>query len=428
MSARSSRRAGLGAWLCTLAAAFVVAGCERPPVETVQRGYRGTAMDAVYNPRILAAQAANNALPFDPPMVPAVGPKASTVFKNLQVVGDLSVGEFTRLMVSITAWVAPEQGCSYCHAVGQSMASDSVYTKVVARRMLQMTRHINADWKTHVATTGVTCYSCHRGKPVPANIWFAPPVDAHFNGMVGNRAGQNAPAPSVGYASLPNDPFSRYLTVQAEQPNIRVIGPTALPTGNRQSTKQTEATYGLMMHMSTSLGVNCTYCHNSRSFGQWNTSSPQRVTAWYGIRMTRDLNTNYLDPLAGVFPVNRLGPTGDVPKLNCATCHQGAYKPLYGAKVLATHPELVGTPMAAPSEAASGAAAAASASVTTSMVGQRGLDPAPAVASSASVMPPPADAAIVASMEIQAAAAYAPSLATAVRSPPVAAPVSGVGR
>ena len=35
---------------------------------------------------------------------------------------------------------------------------------------------------------------------------------------------------------------------------------------NRSSLKQTEHTYGLMMHMSDSLGVNCTYCHNTRSF------------------------------------------------------------------------------------------------------------------------------------------------------------------
>jgi len=93
-----------------------------------------------------------------------------------------------------------------------------------------------------------------------------------------------------------------------------------------------------MMHMSQSLGVNCTYCHNSRSFGSWEMSTPQRVTAYHGIRLTRDLNSNYMGSLAGVFPQDRLGPTGDVPKLNCATCHQGAYKPLYGANIVDGHP------------------------------------------------------------------------------------------
>ena len=64
--------------------------------------------------------------------------------------------------------------------------------------------------------------------------------------------------------------------------------------------------------------------------------------AYYGIRMARDLNNAYLGSLDGVFPQNRLGPTGDVPKLNCATCHQGAYKPLYGADILHGYPGLVG--------------------------------------------------------------------------------------
>ena len=326
-------------WVAAIAAGVLLSACERPPVDTVQRGYRGTGMEQIYNPRVVAAQATANAVPADSPMVPPGGPAAKTVFKNLQVVGDLGVGEFTRLMTSMTAWVAPDQGCAYCHKAGEDFSSDSLYTKVVARRMLQMTQHINADWKPHVAETGVTCYTCHRGKPVPSNVWFTPAPDKHAASMVGGKAGQNAPATSVALASLPNDPFTPFLS-QAN--DIRVIGGSALPISNRKSTKQTEWTYGLMMHMSQSLGVNCTYCHNTRSFADWDNSTPQRGIAWYGIRMTRDLNTQYLDSLAGVFPASRLGPTGDVPKLNCATCHQGAYKPLYGAPMLKTHPELAG--------------------------------------------------------------------------------------
>ena len=340
-----------------LGGVLLLAACERPPVVEVQRGYRGTGMDQVFNPRLIEEKAALNAMPSDPPMVPSEGPRASTVFKNLQVVGDTSVAEFTRLMVSMTAWVAPQQGCTYCHKAGEDFSSDALYTKVVSRRMLQMTRHINADWKTHVAATGVTCYTCHRGLPVPANIWYRQPEQKHPSGVVGNNAGQNSPAPSVGLASLPYDPFTPFL----EQPyEIRVVGPTALETTNRRSIKQAEYTYGLMMHMSQSLGVNCTYCHNSRSFAEWDTSTPQRATAWYGIRLARDLNTHYLDPLAGVFPANRLGAMGDVPKVNCATCHQGAFKPLYGGSLLATHPELAGVRAAVvPDGAASSAGTAA---------------------------------------------------------------------
>jgi hypothetical protein len=88
--------------------------------------------------------------------------------------------------------------------------------------------------------------------------------------------------------------------------------------------------------------VNCTYCHETRQFSDWSQSTPQRVTAWYGIRMVRDLNNNYLDPLQSVFPPARLGPTGDSPKVDCATCHQGVYKPLFGVSPLAGFPELAG--------------------------------------------------------------------------------------
>jgi photosynthetic reaction center cytochrome c subunit len=338
-----SRCARVSALLVTLIAGAMLAGCERPPVDTVQRGYRGTGMEQVYNPRTVAVMAPTNELPADTPMVPPGGPAASAVFKNVKVVGDLGVGEFTRLMVSMTAWVSPDQGCTYCHTAGEDFSTDTLYTKVVARRMLQMTRHINADWKPHVAETGVTCYTCHRGQPVPPNVWFKPAEQKQAAGMVGNNAGQNSPARSVAYTALPYDPFTPFLTTPNGQTNdVRVIGLTALPTGNRQSVKQTEYTYGLMMHMSQALGVNCTYCHNTRSFAEWDASSPQRAIGWYGIRMTRDINTQYLDSLTGIFPENRRGPTGDAPKVNCATCHQGAYKPMYGASLLKTHPELVG--------------------------------------------------------------------------------------
>ena len=83
-----------------------------------------------------------------------------------------------------------------------------------------------------------------------------------------------------------------------------------------------------MIHMSEGLGVNCTFCHNTRAFSQWKESTPQRVTAWHGIQMVRELNASYLDPLKPTYPANRLGALGDAPKANCTTCHQGVNKPL----------------------------------------------------------------------------------------------------
>jgi photosynthetic reaction center cytochrome c subunit len=325
----------LVALFLTLAMLFR-AGWERPPMQSEQLGFRGLGMVEIDNPRTQAARAPLNQLPDVVPAVPAGRPAAASVYKNVQVLNDLSVGEFTRLMVAMTSWVSPQEGCNYCHNPSD-LAAD-VPAKVVARRMLQMTRHVNADWKSHVADTGVTCFTCHRGQPVPSNVWYADPGPAHGSRFAGNRAGQNAPAVSVGLTSLPGDPFSQFLTKGGEE--IRVQSAAALPAGRGTSIQQTEATYGLMMHISQSLGANCTFCHNTRSFFDWDASTPQRATAWHGIRMVRDLNANYLEPLAGKYPEGRMGPLGDAPKLNCATCHQGEHKPLLGASMLRDYPAL----------------------------------------------------------------------------------------
>ena len=322
--------------LVLLSVAALLSGCERPPIEVVQHGYRGTGMAEIYNPRTLATQAKLNEVPAPIAAATPGGPPAAQIYQNVQVLNDLTVGEFSRLMVAMTAWVAPEQGCTYCHNA-QNFASDENYTKQVARKMLQMTRKINSDYKSHVAATGVTCYTCHRGNNIPQNVWFKAPHEARTDALIGDKAGQNTVSVVANKSSLPVDPFTPLLLGSED---IRVNGTTALPTGNRHSIKQAEWTYSLMTHMSTSLGVNCTYCHNTRSFANWAGSPPQRVTAWYGIRMVRDLNTQHMEPIEKLFPPNRLGPTGDVAKANCSTCHQGAFKPLYGVSMLKDHPEL----------------------------------------------------------------------------------------
>jgi photosynthetic reaction center cytochrome c subunit len=311
-----------------------LAGCEAPPPDSVQRGYRGTGMVDVYNPDRVEAQLAATTLPEPLPVAPAQGPKAGEVYQNLEVLGDLSVGQFARLMSAITSWVSPEQGCNYCH-VPENLADDSKYTKRVSRVMLAMTQRANQDWQAHVGATGVTCYTCHRGQPVPAKVWYTDPGGPHARGLA--RAQQNVAAESVAWSSLPYDPLTPFLL---EDYDIRVISDTALPTGSRKSIKQTEWTYGLMMHMSDSLGVNCTHCHNTRSFYDWEQSPPTRQQAWHAIRQVREINSRYIGSTADYRPDNRKGPLGDPLKVGCNTCHQGAYKPLYGASMLKDYPSL----------------------------------------------------------------------------------------
>ena len=304
--ARSNR------WWQLVAVSLLVIGaiaCEGGGKTTVQVGYRGVAEEANYDNSELRKTVALNRAPT--PLPPA-GPSVPAQWQNVQVLTDVSAAEFTRTMTAMSQWVGGNAGnCAYCHVL-TNFASDSLYTKVVARRMLQMTRNVNTNWRAHVGQTGVTCYTCHRGAPVPVGIW-------HYTDE------------------------NQYLRAYLDRSDVRVQSYTVTPTAaNRSSIKQAENTYGLMIGMSRSLGVNCTFCHNSRSWETWQNAPPARVTALYGLRMVRELNSTYLTPLGTTFPVARRGPLGDAPKLQCLTCHQGVYKPLYGAAMVKDYPALWG--------------------------------------------------------------------------------------
>jgi len=328
---------GIALFGAFLVAAVAVLTFQRPPVDVISTGAPGVGMQILYNPAKLSTQLAENKAPPALPQINA-GPAASTVYKNVQVLGGISTGAFTRIMVSMTAWVAPKQGCTYCHQAG-NFASDAKYTKVVARRMLQMTIAVNSQYQDHVQNVGVTCYTCHRGQNNPSAVWFTGATPGAEPGLAESNMGAGLPTANADGSSLPSDPFTPFLL---NSDPIRVNANTALPTGDRSSLKQTEWTYALMMHYSTALGVGCEFCHNSRAIQDWNQSTPQRVTAYYAEGMLRDLNRNYMVPLTGVFPAALRGPSGDVAKINCATCHQGVYKPLFGAQMASAFPALEG--------------------------------------------------------------------------------------
>lgn len=319
-----------------------------------QMGAPGVGMELLSSKQQIAARLADNKVPTALPQFPG-GQLAVDAYKNVHVLGHLPSGQFTRLMTSMTTWVAPDAGCAYCHAPSRDQAgnilrdarglaiadpnkldSDELYTKVTARRMLQMTMRINSEWQAHVKNTGVTCYTCHRGNPVPLNIWFdSPPSATRFQGIP--NVPRYAPAALAGLSSLPIGALRPFLV---EEEEIRIQQTRAINAEHGSSLKHAEWTYALMIHMSTALGVNCTYCHNARAFGDWTQSPPTRATAWHGIRMVRELNSQFLEPLSTLLPREHLGDLGDAPKANCTTCHQGAFKPLLGVSMLKDFPEL----------------------------------------------------------------------------------------
>ncbi|TVP44598.1 MAG: photosynthetic reaction center cytochrome c subunit [Gemmatimonadales bacterium] len=312
-----------GLSLVLMGGLLAATGCELPPVDTVATGFRGTGMEHVSNPgtvadsmRAIAAriQPASGTAPA------AMEPAPPGTWENVQVLGHLSEAEFNRFMLNMTIWVAQGtgQGCNYCHVVDSEgvvdFVSDNIYTKVVSRDMISMTQDLNANWETHVGEAGVNCWTCHQGQALPTNYWFF--ADERRGALIQN------------FVNAPRQP-ERYLL---DEEGVRVQSGAALTADvdNPVSTNDTRHAYWVMLQMTEALGVNCTYCHMSPRWGDWEESPPTRTTALRGVRMTRELNQSYMLPLQNAWPAERLGPMGDGPKIQCATCHMGAYIPQYG--------------------------------------------------------------------------------------------------
>ncbi len=373
MTPRSRRYAWSAGVFPAIAAggmALGLAGCDIGQKVSTQRGFRGTGMENIYDKTVLDAKATAVAAHIPAPLPPASPPTPGPLpWRNVQVLTDVSGAEMVRTMLAMSTWVAGTGNCAYCHNVAapwdDTLANGRpIYTKLVARRMLQMVRDINGNYQGHVANTGVTCYTCHLGKPLPNGLWF-------YDG--------------------PNQLERYFLDRTAVRVQSHEI---AAGNSNRSSVKQTEWTYGVMIRLSKSLGVSCNHCHNSRSFWSWEAAPPQRQVAFLAASMVRDLNTHFLGPLQPVFPPSRLGAMGDAPKLQCVTCHNGAYKPLYGYPMARDYPALWGRtswngvpfpaiPTAAEAAAAAARAKADSVTAATAAVAPVGA-PAPSTPAAAS--------------------------------------------
>ncbi|WP_424974647.1 photosynthetic reaction center cytochrome PufC [Dinoroseobacter sp. S124A] len=327
-----------------LAALFVSWG-QPLATDSMQTGPRGTGMKvAKFELELDKPDPTIEDYYTDEPFIPEEGEElAGDIYENVQVLGDLTDANFNRLMNAMTQWVAPEQGCAYCHSGADDgeYADDDLYTKVVARSMIQMTQNINENWDGHVnavEVVGVNCYTCHRGENVPSDIWFRiDPVNENTSGW---SAVQNRATAQSQFTSLPSDALEQYLlnyeTIAVHDLESRVQNEPGDPTW-----QHTERTFSLMNYFSNSLGRNCVFCHNSRAFYDGAQVTPQWATASLGIQMVQELNNDYLVPLEGVYPPERLGPLhADAPKAACKTCHKGYQRPLQGTNVITDWPEL----------------------------------------------------------------------------------------
>ncbi|MEP1522871.1 photosynthetic reaction center cytochrome PufC [Ascidiaceihabitans sp.] len=331
------------------AAALIVTWGNPAQTSSMQTGPRGTGM-SVPEFNVALAKADPDIANFDTadePWIPEGDEDlAKDIYQNVQVLGDLTEDNFNRVMAAMTQWIAPEEGCAYCHGDAdlEDYGNDDLYTKVVSRRMIEMTQAINEEWDGHVNANkevGVTCYTCHRGEHVPSNIWFRiNPVNAKTAGWSAN---QNRATSLSQSTSLPSDALEKYLL---EEETIAVHSLESREAGvpgqdDYASIQDTERTYSLMNYFANSLGVNCVFCHNSRAFYDGGQVTPQWGTASLGILMVQEINNDYLVPLKDTYPANRLGPIyADAPKAACKTCHKGYQQPLQGLNVIENYPEL----------------------------------------------------------------------------------------
>jgi len=320
-------------------AALLVSWGQPFATDSMQTGPRGTGMSVPEFEADLARpdpSIASFAETTSTPVVPAGGEQtAGTARENVPPgLENLTVENYDRLLAAMRSWTG----------IPDLFDDPANYQTAVGHTMITMTQNINENWDGHVNANkqvGVTCYTCHRGEPVPSEIWFrsTPTVEA----MEGWSANQNRATPVSQFTSLPSDALEEYLVnygrIGVHDLESRVANQPGDPL-----IQQTERTYSLMNYVSNALGVNCVFCHNSRAFYDPGQVTVQWGTASLGISMVLELNNDYLVPLRDLYPAERLGPLhADAPKVACKTCHKGYQQPLQGTNVIADWPELATT-------------------------------------------------------------------------------------
>ncbi|PYS51446.1 MAG: c-type cytochrome [Acidobacteria bacterium] len=114
---------------------------------------------------------------------------AEQVYKNIQVFKGLPASQFDSVMAFISGSLGVK--CNYCHV--NPFEKDDKPTKQTARKMIQMVFDLNKGSFNGQGTT-VTCYTCHRGQPLPVSV---PAVGQNLWQPANTKKREDAPLPSV---------------------------------------------------------------------------------------------------------------------------------------------------------------------------------------------------------------------------------------
>lgn len=212
--------------------------------------------------------------------------------QNVKVLTGMSTAEIWTFMTSYVAG-GLQQDCSYCHnlnnfaAEGAEIGDDVVANrKATAVIHLEMVADLNQNWLTQLTAVEnkqpsgvqIICATCHLGEPLPV-AW-----PDRLHGLPDNFR-------------LPlNDLNSLLVTGKSGEVSLDAVQ-------NNQHA---------MYHISNSLGVGCTHCHNSRYFPEW--SQPAKYYALTMLEMNQHILNTYSESMNNQEP-------------SCYLCHYNQVRP-----------------------------------------------------------------------------------------------------
>jgi photosynthetic reaction center cytochrome c subunit len=133
--------------------------------------------------------------------------RADEVYKNLKVLGATPADSLNQGMHLISGELGVD--CEYCHAEMMDWVADEKKTKDVARDMMTMMIELNRRF--FKGEQAVTCYTCHRGQPIPVSTVVLP---------VGDYLKEKEPGPALPPAS---QIISKYIAALGGEQNLRKV-------------------------------------------------------------------------------------------------------------------------------------------------------------------------------------------------------------
>jgi len=129
------------------------------------------------------------------------------VYKNLKVLQGTPADSFNQGMHLMSGAIGVD--CEYCHVSAKDRVSDENKKKDIARDMVTMTADLNR--RMFKGEEVITCYTCHRGKPIPEGAPKLP---------VGEYLKEPPPPPAMPAAS---EIISKYISALGGEQNLRKI-------------------------------------------------------------------------------------------------------------------------------------------------------------------------------------------------------------